>query len=110
MLITNKRMRDIDLTVKQLEQKYGRLDYIEKAGNLVDSSGRVRRINHTRANNDFMREMEAGILFQSLYDDFNLTLKGLEQKYGTLRLTPEDYYVDSKGIIRRILPYTPLTR
>ncbi len=103
-------MRDIDMNLKQLEEKYGKLTYMEKAGHIVDSSGRVRRINHSRANGDLMDEMEDGLIFHSLYDDFMLTMEDLEKKYGTLTLTELDYYIDKVGIIRRILPYTPLVR
>jgi hypothetical protein len=103
-------MRDIDMTLKQLEDKYGKLTYMEKAGHFVDGGGRVRRINHSRANGDFMDEMEEGILFHSLEDDFNLTMEQLEQKYGKLTLDERFYYVDKDGIIRRILPYRPLVR
>lgn len=105
-------MRDIDMTMKQLEDKYGELTYIEKAGHLVDSGGRVRRINHSRANGDFMDEMEDGLIFISLFDDYSqsLTMEELEKKYGPLTLDERDYYVDKDGIIRCILPYTPLVR
>jgi len=54
--------------------------------------------------------MEAGLMFDSIHDDYTLTPDELEQKYGPLTLNECDYYVDSKGIIRRILPYTPLVR
>ena len=110
MFISNKRMRDIEMTIKLLEKKYGSLIYMEKEGHFVDCGYHIRRINHTRANVDLMDEMEAGLLFQSLYDDFKLTLTELERKYGTLKFTEYDYYVDIKGIVRRILPYTPLIR
>lgn len=103
-------MRDYDMSLKQLEKKYGKLTFMEKEGHYVDSGGRIRRINNSRANGDFMDEMEDGIMFHSLYDDFNLSLDELEEKYGALTLTEFDYYVDGKGIIRRILPYTPLVR
>jgi len=103
-------MRDIDMNLKQLEEKYGGLTYMEKAGNLVDSCGHVRRICHSRANWDLMDEMEDGLIFHSLYDDFVLTMEELEEKYGELTLTKLDYYIDKDGIIRRILPYTPLVR
>ena len=103
-------MRDYDMTLEQLERKYGPLTYREKASHFVDAGGRIRRINHTRVNGDFMDEMEAGLMFDSIYDDYTLTLDELEQKYGPLTLNECDYYVDSKGIIRRILPYTPLIR
>jgi len=101
-------MRDIDLTLEELVKKYGKLE--EKNGDLVDSTGRVRRINHSRANGDFMDEMEAGILFHSLSEEHHWSFEELVAKYGQLTLTEYDYYVDSKGIIRRILPYTPLVR
>ena len=103
-------MRDIDMSLKQLEQKYGKLTYKEKARHFVDGDGRVRRINHSRANGDFMDEMEEGRLFHSLEDDFVLTMEELEEKYGELTLTERDYYVDKDGIVRRILPYRPLVR
>ena len=103
-------MRDDDMTLEQLERKYGPLTYREKARHFVDAGGRIRRINHTRANGDFMDEMEAGLMFDSIHDDYTLTPDELEQKYGPLTLNECDYYVDSKGIIRRILPYTPLIR
>ena len=101
-------MRDIDRTHAELVEKYGPL--VEKDGDWVDTNGFVRRINHCRANGDFMDEMEAGLLCHSIVEDANLSLDDLEKKYGTLTLTEYDYYVDSKGIIRRILPYTPLVR
>jgi hypothetical protein len=101
-------MRDIDLTLDELVNKYGKLE--EKGEDLVDSTGRVRRINHSRANQDFMDEMEEGILFHSLSEEHHLSMEELVKKYGQLTLTEYDYYVDSKGIIRRILPYTPLVR
>jgi hypothetical protein len=101
-------MRDIDLTLEELVKKYGKLE--EKGGDLVDSTGRVRRIAHSRANGDFMDEMEAGILFHSLSEEHHLSFEELVAKYGQLTLTEYDYYVDSKGIIRRILPYRPLVR
>ena len=103
-------MRDIDMTLKQLEDKYGKLTYMEKAGHFVDDGGRVRRINHSRANGDFMDEMEEGRLFHSLEEDFNLTMEKLEEKYGKLTLDEGYYYVDKDDIIRRILPYRPLVR
>jgi hypothetical protein len=103
-------MSDYDLTDEELDCKYGGLVYNEKTGNYVDNTGRVRRIAHTRANGDFMDEMQAGMLFDTLDDDYKLTLEKLTEKYGQLTLTIYDYYVDSKGIIRRILPYTPLVR
>ena len=98
------------MSLEQLEQKYGKLTYIEKAGEYVDIKGCVRRINHTRANGDFMDEMEDGILLHSLHDDYGLSLEQLKEKYGELTLTDMDYYVDKDGIIRLILPCTPLTR
>ena len=101
-------MRDIDRTHEELVEKYGPL--VEKNGEWIDKDGCVRRINHSRANGDFMDEMEAGLLYDSLHDDFKLTLEELTKKYGGLTLTEYDYYVDRKGIIRRILPYTPLVR
>lgn len=101
-------MRDIDLTLEELVKKYGKLE--EKNGDLVDSTGRVRRINHSRANGDFMDEMEAGILFHSSSEEHHWPIEKLVEKYGQLTLTEYDYYVDSKGIIRRILPYRPLVR
>ena len=103
-------MSDYDLTYEELASKYGGLTYNEKTGNYVDPTGRVRRIAHTRANGDLMEEMEAGILFDTLDGDSVLSLEGLTEKYGPLTLTIYDYYVDNKGIIRRILPYTPLVR
>jgi hypothetical protein len=103
-------MSDYDLTDEELGRKYGGLVYNEKTGNYVDNTGRVRRIAHTRANGDFIDEMQAGILFDTLDEDYKLTLEKLTEKYGQLTLTIYDYYVDSKGIIRRILPYTPLVR
>jgi hypothetical protein len=103
-------MRDIDMSLKQLEDKYGKLTYMEKAGHFVDSGGHVRRINHSRANGDFMDEMEEGRLFHSLEEDFNLTMEKLEEKYGKLTLEEGYYYVDKDDIIRRILPYRPLVR
>ena len=103
-------MRDYDRTMEQLVAKYGELTYMEEAGHYVDGSGHVRRINHTRANGDFMDEMEDGIMFDSIHDDSGLTLEQLEQKYGKLTLTDFDYYVDKDGIIRLILPYRPLVR
>ena len=103
-------MRDYDMTLEQLERKYGSLTYREKAGHFVDAGGRVRRINHTRANGDFMDEMEDGLMFDSIHDDFVLTFDKLKEKYGPLTLNERDCYVDSKNIIRRILPYTPLIR
>jgi len=105
-----QKMRDYDRTLEQLENKYGKLTYNEKKGDYSDSGGRIRRINHSLANGDLMDEMEAGIILVSLNDDFGLTLKELEAKYGKLTLDERDYYVDVKGIIRRILPYTPLVR
>jgi hypothetical protein len=101
-------MRDIDRTHAELVEKYGPL--VEKDGDWVDTNGFVRRINHSRANGDFMDEMEAGLLCHSIVEDSKITLDELEKKYGTLTLTEYDYYVDGKGIIRRILPYTPLVR
>ena len=101
-------MRDYDMSLVELVRKYGPL--IEKNGEWVDRCGRVRRINHSRANGDLMDEMEDGLLFDSLHDDSKLSFVELEKKYGVLTLTDLDYYVDSKGIIRRILPYTPLVR
>ncbi len=103
-------MRDYDMTIDQLKQKYGGLTYRETAGHYVDSGGHIRRINHSRANGDFMDEMEAGLMFDSIHDDYTLSLDELERNYGPLTLNECDYYVDSKGIIRRILPYTPLVR
>jgi hypothetical protein len=103
-------MSDYDLTDEELDRKYGGLVYNEKTGNYVDNTGRVRRIAHTRANGDFMYEMQEGMLFDTLDDDYKLTLEELTEKYGQLTLTIYDYYVDSQGIIRRILPYTPLVR
>lgn len=103
-------MRDIDMSLKQLEEKYGKLTYMEKAGHLVDEGGRVRRICHTRANGEFMDEMEEGRLFHSLEEDFNLTMEKLEEKYGKLTLDEGYYYVDKDDIIRRILPYRPFVR
>jgi len=103
-------MRDIDMTLKQLEDKYGKLTYMEKAEHFVDSGGRVRRINHSRANGDFMDEMEEGRLFHSLGEDFNLTMEQLEEKYGKLTFDERYYYVDKDDIIRRILPYRPFVR
>ena len=103
-------MRDIDMNLEQLEEKYGPLTYRERCGYFVDSGDRIRRIAHTRANIDLMDEMEDGLIFDSLYDDFVLTMEELEEKYGELTLTKLDYYVDKDGIVRRILPYTPLAR
>jgi hypothetical protein len=103
-------MRDYDMSLEQLEDKYGKITYFEQAGQYVDIKGCVRRINHTRSNGDFMDEMEDGILLHSLHDDYGLTLEQLKEKYGELILTDMDYYVDKDGIIRRILPYTPLVR
>ena len=103
-------MRDYDMTHEQLTAKYGKLTYNDRTGDYSDNGGRVRRINHSRANGDLMDEMEAGLIMVSLNGDFDLTLKELEEKYGTLTLDERDYYVDSKGIIRRILPYRPLVR
>jgi hypothetical protein len=103
-------MCDYELSYEELERKYGKLVYNPKTGNSVDSTGRVRSISHTRANGDLMEEMEAGILFDTLDGDSELKLEKLTEKYGPLTLTIYDYYVDSKGIIRRILPYTPLVR
>ena len=108
-LLCQQKMRDYDMSLVELVRKYGPL--IEKNGELVDRGGRVRRIiAHSRANGDLMDEMEEGILFDSLHDDSKLSFVELEKKYGSLTLTDLDYYVDSKGIIRRILPYTPLVR
>ena len=103
-------MSDYDLTYEELARKYGGLTYNEKTGNSVDGTGRIRRIAHTRANGDLMEEMQDGILFYTINDDYTLTLDELTEKYGPLTLTEKDYYVDSKGIIRRILPYRPLVR
>jgi hypothetical protein len=103
-------MRDIDMNLEQLEEKYGKLTYMEKAGHFIDGDGRVRRICHTRANGEFMDEMEEGRLFHSLEEDFNLTMEKLEEKYGKLTLDEGYYYVDKDDIIRRILPYRPLAR
>ena len=103
-------MRDIDMTLKQLEDKYGKLTFMEKAGHFIDGGGRIRRINHSRANGDLMYEMEEGILFHSIHEDFNLSLEDLKKKYGQLTLTELDYYIDKDGIIRCILPYKPLVR
>jgi hypothetical protein len=103
-------MCDYDLTDEQLDRKYGGLTYNPKTGNYVDKKGCVRRIANTRANGDFMEEMQSGMLLDTLDGDFVLSLEGLTEKYGPLTLTIYDYYVDSKGIIRRILPYTPLVR
>jgi hypothetical protein len=104
------KMRDYEMTLEQLEDKYGKLTYFKQTKQYVDTKGCVRRINHTRANGDFMDEMEDGILLHSLHDDAGLTLEQLKEKYGELTLTDMDYYVDKDGIIRRILPYTPLVR
>ncbi len=94
-------MRDYDMSLIELVRKYGPLT--EKNGEWVDRGGRVRRIiAHSRANGDLMDEMEDGILFDSLHDDSELSLVELENKYGVLTLTDFDYYMDSKGIIRRI--------
>lgn len=103
-------MSDYDLTYEELARKYGGLTYNEKTGNSVDRTGRVRRIAHTRANGDLMEEMQSGMLLDTLDSDSVLSLEKLTEKYGPLTLTIYDYYVDSKGIIRRILPYTPLVR
>jgi hypothetical protein len=103
-------MSDYDLTDDELACKYGGLTYNEKTGNYVDPTGRVRRIAHTRANGDLMEEMQSGMLLDTLDGDSDLKLEKLTEKYGPLTLTIYDYYVDSKGIIRRILPYTPLVR
>lgn len=103
-------MCDYDLTDDELDRKYGGLTYNQKTGNYVDKKGCVRRIAHTRANGDLMDEMQEGILFDTLKDDSVLSLEDLTKKYGPLTLTKYDYYVDSKGIIRRILPYRPLVR
>ena len=81
------------MTLEQLERKYGPLTYREKASHFVDAGGRIRRINHTRANGDFMDEMEAGLMFDSIHDDYTLTPDELEQKYGPLTLNECDYYV-----------------
>ena len=101
-------MGDCVLTLEQLENKYGKMTLMND--NWVDSTGRVRRIAHTRANGDFMEEMEAGLLYHTIHDDFALTLEQLEDKYGKLTLTKNDYYIDISGIIRRILPYSPGVR
>ena len=103
-------MRDYDMTLEQLERKYKKLTYNESTGEYVDSGGHVRRINNTRANGDLMDEMEAGLIMDSLHYDYGLSLEKLEEKYGALTLDERDYYVDAKGIIRRILPYRPLVR
>jgi hypothetical protein len=103
-------MCDYDLTDDELDRKYGGLVYNPKTRNYVDKKDCVRRIAHTRANGDLMEEMEAGMLLDTLDGDSELKLEGLIEKYGPLTLTIYDYYVDSKGIIRRILPYTPLVR
>ena len=103
-------MCDYELSYEELVRKYGPFVYYEKSGDYVDSTGRIRRIAHTRANGDLMEEMQDGILFYTINDDYTLTLDELTAKYGPLTLTEKDYYVDSKGIIRRILPYTPLVR
>lgn len=103
-------MSDYDLTYDELDRKYGGLVYNEKTGNYVDKKGCVRRIRHTRANGDFMDEMQSGMLLDTLDGDSVLSLDDLTERYGPLTLTKYDYYVDNKGIIRRILPYTPLVR
>jgi hypothetical protein len=103
-------MSDYDLTDEELDRKYGGLVYNEKTGNYVDKKGCVRRIRHTRANGDFMDEMQSGMLLDTLDGDSVLSLEDLIERYGQLTLTKYDYYVDNKGIIRRILPYTPLVR
>ncbi len=103
-------MSDYDLTNEELDRKYGGLVYNEKTGNYVDKKGYVRRIRHTRANGDFMDEMQSGMLLDTLDGDSVLSLEDLTEIYGALTLTKYDYYVDNKGIIRRILPYTPLVR
>ena len=96
------------MSYDELVMKYGPLE--DKNGQLVDGNGFVRRIHHSRANGDFMDEMEEGLLMDTLHDDHQLSMSKLEEKYGVLRLTDMDYYLDAKGIIRRILPYTPLVR
>lgn len=98
---------DYDMTFAQLEAKYGKLTL--KDGNWVDRTNRIRRINHSMANGDFLNEMQDGRLFHSPDDD-KLTLVELTKKYGPLRLTEQNYYVDNAGNIRRIMPYTPLVR
>jgi hypothetical protein len=104
---TSPNTRDCDLTLDELQERHGPLVLIGEKW--VDSTNRVRRINHTRANGDLMDEMEAGLLFHSP-EDKQLTLDELVTKYGPLRLTEQRYYVDEKGFIRRILPYTSLAR
>jgi hypothetical protein len=98
----------IVLTISELMRKYRLL--IERNGEWVDKKGCVHPINNSRVNGDLMDEMEAGLLCDSLHYDSNLTLEELTKKYGTLTLTEHDYYVDSKGIIRHILPYRPFIR
>jgi hypothetical protein len=106
----NKELSDYDMTFEQLDKKYGGLTYNETTGDYSDKCGYIRRINHSRANGDFMDEMEAGMLMVSINDDAELSMVDLINKYGPLTLTEQDYYVDRNGIIRRILPYTPLVR
>ena len=100
-------IRDYDMALEELEEKYGPLTL--KDADWVDRTGRVRRINHTRANADLMDEMEAGLLNYSPEDN-KLTLVELMKKYGPLCLTEQQHYVDTYGNIRRILPCTPLVR
>ena len=99
-------MCDYEVTYERLVRKYGPFVYYEKNGAYVDNTGRIRRISHTRANYDLMDDMQSGILFYTIYNDSELKLDKLTEKYGPLTLTEKDYYVDNKGIIRRILPYT----
>ena len=103
-------MCDYELSYEELVRKYGPFVYYEKSGDYVDSTGRIRRIAHTRANGDLMDEMQKGLLLDTLDGDSVLSQEDLTEKYGPLTLTKYDYYVDNKGIIRRILPYTPLVR
>lgn len=104
------RLSDYDMTLEQLDKKYGGLTYNETTGDYSDKGGYIRRIRHSRANGDLMDEMEAGMLMVSINDDAELSMVDLIKKYGPLTLTEQDYYVDRNGIIRRILPYTPLAR
>ena len=74
-------MRDIDRTDAEFVEKYG--VHIEKNKDLVYKDGCVRR---SRANGDFMDEMEAGLLCHSIVDDGKLSLVELEKKHWTLTL------------------------
>jgi hypothetical protein len=58
-------IRDYDMTLEELVAKYGPLTL--KDVDWVDRTVRVRRINHTRANGDFMDEMQAGLQMTEVY-------------------------------------------